>query len=135
KAPGRRASSGGEVAGGLVEGEGRRVEAGRPGAMAAAGIGVIPEDRHVSGCVVDMSVAENLVMSDLELVSHNGMLQRRRIRERAAQLVGEFDIMTASLDAPFRSLSGGNQQRVVLARELSRSPLVLVAAHPTRRPA
>jgi len=121
-----------ELTGGLVEVEGQRVHAGRPGAMAAAGIGVIPEDRHVSGCVVDMSVAENLVMNDLHLVSHNGMLQRRRIRDRAAEMVREFDITTASLDAPFRSLSGGNQQRVVLARELSRSPLVLVAAQPTR---
>jgi simple sugar transport system ATP-binding protein len=104
-----------ELTGGLVEVEGQRVHAAGQGAMAAAGIGVIPEDRHVSGCVVDMSVAENLVMNDLPLVSHNGMLQRRRIRERAAQMVREFDIMTASLDAPFRSLSGGNQQRVVLA--------------------
>jgi ABC-type uncharacterized transport system ATPase subunit len=117
---------------GMVEIDGRHIDAGRAGAMAAAGVGVIPEDRHVSGCVVDMSVAENLVLSDLDAVSRRGFLQRRRMREMAGRLVREFEIVTSSLDAPFRSLSGGNQQRVVLARELSRSPLVLVAAQPTR---
>jgi len=117
---------------GYVEVGGTRVRAGHPGVMAAAGVGVIPEDRHVSGCVVEMSVAENLVMSDLHVVSRRGLLRRKRLHARADQLVQEFDIVTASLDAPLRTLSGGNQQRVVLARELSRSPVVLVAAQPTR---
>jgi ABC-type uncharacterized transport system ATPase subunit len=117
---------------GLVEVAGRRVRAGHPGGMADAGVGAIPEDRHGSGCIVDLSVAENLVIADIPSVSSRGILRRRRIHEMAGRLVREFDIVTSSLDAPLRSLSGGNQQRVVLARELSRSPVVLVAAQPTR---
>ena len=117
---------------GTVEAGARKVPTGRAGAMAAAGIGVIPEDRHVSGCVMEMSVAENLVLGDIETVSRGSFVDQRRLRRLAQQLVREFDIRTASVDAPFRSLSGGNQQRVVLARELSRSPQVLVAAQPTR---
>ena len=121
-----------DLVGGTVEVCGVRVRAGRPGAMAAAGIGVIPEDRHVCGCVLDMSVADNLVMADLGAVSRRGMLRRRQILDTVHRLVAEFDISVGSLDAPLRSLSGGNQQRVVLARELARSPRVLVAAQPTR---
>jgi simple sugar transport system ATP-binding protein len=117
---------------GTVEVEGRPVVTGRPGAMAVAGVGVIPEDRHASGCVLDMSVAENLVLGDLGSVSRRGILRRRSIVEAASRLVEEFSISAASLDAPLRSLSGGNQQRVVVARELSRHPVVLVAAQPTR---
>ncbi len=116
---------------GVVEVAGRAVETGRPGAMASAGVGVIPEDRHVSGCVLDMSVADNLVMGDLEAVSRRGLLRRRQVAEQATRLVEEFGIAVSSIDAPMRSLSGGNQQRVVVARELSRSPQILVAAQPT----
>jgi len=82
--------------------------------------------------VMDMSVADNLVMGDLGAVSRGGLLRRRRLEDVVNRLVEEFDISTSSIDAPLRSLSGGNQQRVVLARELSRSPRVLVAAQPTR---
>jgi general nucleoside transport system ATP-binding protein len=111
---------------------GKTVASGRAGAMASAGIGVIPEDRHVSGCVMNMSVAENLILGDIDSVSPRGFLDRRKLRRHAQQLITEFDITTSSVDAPFRSLSGGNQQRVVLARELSRNPRVLVASQPTR---
>jgi simple sugar transport system ATP-binding protein len=121
-----------DLSAGSVEVGGLPVRTGRPGAMAAAGIGVIPEDRHVCGCVMDMSVADNLVMGDLGAVSRGGLLRRRRLEDVVNRLVEEFDISTSSIDAPLRSLSGGNQQRVVLARELSRSPRVLVAAQPTR---
>lgn len=132
KAVGDLLSSVLEVSGGRIEVGGRAVVPGRAGAMAVAGVGVIPEDRHVSGCVLDLSVAENLLMADLASVSRRGVIDRRRLRTAAGNLVRDFDIMTSSVDAPLRSLSGGNQQRVVLARELSRSPLVLVAAQPTR---
>jgi len=71
-------------------------------------------------------------MADLGSVSRHGLLRRRDVREVVERLVREFDISASSIDAPLRSLSGGNQQRVVLARELSRSPRVLVAAQPTR---
>ncbi len=100
--------------------------------MHHAGIGVIPEDRHQSGCVLDMSVAENLVLSAVPSVSRRGFVSRRRMRERAEELIERFEIATPSPDTPMRDLSGGNQQKVVLARELSQQPKILVAAYPTR---
>lgn len=117
---------------GTVEVDGTTIAAGRPGAMHAAGIGVIPEDRHASGCVLDMSVAENLVLADLGGISRRGFVSRGRLNERARALIEEFEIATPSPDTPMRLLSGGNQQKVVLARELSARPRVLVAAQPTR---
>jgi simple sugar transport system ATP-binding protein len=117
---------------GYVVVDGNEVPTGSPGAMAAAGIGVIPEDRHDSGCVLDMSVAENLVLADPHQVFAKGVLNRKAMVERAEVLIEEFDILTPSPLTPMRQLSGGNQQRVVLARELSTNPKVLVAAQPTR---
>ena len=104
----------------------------KPGALGAAGVGVIPEDRHDSGCVLDLTVAENLVLADLGAVSRRGLLDRKAMEARADELMQAFEIQAASPHAPMRSLSGGNQQRVVLARELSAQPTVLVAAQPTR---
>lgn len=117
---------------GTVTVDGTAVEPGRPGAMARAGVAVIPEDRHASGCVLDMTVAENLFLVDIERISTRGIYDPAVMRRDAARLIGDFEIQTAGPDAPFWSLSGGNQQRVVLARELSYSPKVLVASQPTR---
>jgi ABC-type uncharacterized transport system ATPase subunit len=77
-------------------------------------------------------VAENLVLGALDRVSSRHFINRKRLRANAQALVDEFEITAASVDAPMGSLSGGNQQRVVLARELSRAPAVIVAAQPTR---
>jgi general nucleoside transport system ATP-binding protein len=117
---------------GTVEVDGRSVRCGRPGCMLRANIGVIPEDRHNAGCVLSMTVAENLVMSDLEYVAPRRVLNVRKMRKHAARLIREFEIACPSPDTPMASLSGGNQQKVVLARELSRKPKVLVASQPTR---
>ncbi|MCU0272923.1 MAG: ABC transporter ATP-binding protein [Acidimicrobiales bacterium] len=117
---------------GSVEVDGVVVPTGDAGAMAAAGVAVIPEDRHDSGIVLDMTVAENLVLVDVAAVSTRGVLSRGRIRDRALELIDRFGIVCSGPDAPLWSLSGGNQQRVVLARELSHGPRVLVAAQPSR---
>ena len=117
---------------GTVEVDGMRVQPGRPGAMSGAGVAVVPEDRHTSGCVLDMTVAENLFLVDIERIAKRGIYDPAVMRRDAARLIEDFEIQTAGPDAPFWSLSGGNQQRVVLARELSYSPKVLVAAQPTR---
>ena len=117
---------------GTVEVDGTPVQPGRPGAMSDAGVAVIPEDRHASGCVLDMTVAENLFLVDIERIATHGIYDPAVMRQDAARLIDDFEIQTAGPDAPFWSLSGGNQQRVVLARELSYSPKVLVAAQPTR---
>ncbi|MER5650915.1 ABC transporter ATP-binding protein [Streptosporangium sp. NPDC002524] len=116
---------------GVVEVSGRPVDPYRPGALHAAGLGIVPEDRHGSGLVLDMSVAENLVMKSLDAVSGRVFLDRGRARAVARRLVAEFGIVTPSTDTPVRDLSGGNRQRVVLARELSARPAVLVAARPS----
>lgn len=116
---------------GTVEVDGAPVRIGHPGAMAAAGVTVIPEDRHVAGCVLGMSVAENLVLDDVDRVCRRRIVSPRLIREQAAELIERFQIKTPSPDAPMASLSGGNQQRVVLARAITREPKVLVAAQPT----
>ncbi|MEO8266838.1 MAG: ABC transporter ATP-binding protein [Ilumatobacteraceae bacterium] len=120
------------VDGGYVEADGQIVTTGHAGAMARAGIAVIPEDRHDSGCVLDFSVAENLFIADPERVSRRGLMSRKQMHEQAAKLIEQFDIVCGGPRSPMWSLSGGNQQRVVLARELSHGPRVLVAAQPTR---
>jgi simple sugar transport system ATP-binding protein len=117
---------------GEVRVDGRPVPLGRAGAMAAAGVGVIPEDRHDSGIVLEMTVAENLALVDVADTARWGVIDRHAVRRRAEALIEEFEISCAGPDAPLFSLSGGNQQRVVLARELSHRPKVLVAAQPTR---
>jgi simple sugar transport system ATP-binding protein len=120
------------LASGSVEVAGTRVDCGRAGATAATGIGVIPEDGRGSASIPELSVAENLMLGADERVSSRHFINPKRLREYAGALVDEFGITTESVDAPMRSLSGGNQQRVVLARELSRAPAVIVAAQPTR---
>ena len=117
---------------GSIKVAGKEVPTGKPGAMSNAGIAVIPEDRHDSGCVLNMSVAENLVLADQEGVSTYGMLDRKAIHNKASSLIDQYGIMCPSPEAPMWTLSGGNQQRVVLARELSTNPSVLIAAQPTR---
>jgi ABC-type uncharacterized transport system ATPase subunit len=119
------------ITSGTVSVDGVSVHCGRAGAMAAAGVGVIPEDRR-SASVLELSVAENLAVGAVDRVSSGRFVNRKRMRAYAQRLVDEFEITAASVDAPMSSLSGGNQQRVVLARELSRAPAVLVAAQPTR---
>ncbi|WBB95514.1 MULTISPECIES: ABC transporter ATP-binding protein [unclassified Solwaraspora] len=117
---------------GTVEIGGEPVDLDRAGALHTAGLGIVPEDRHRSGVVLDMTIAENLVMKSLAGVSGaGGVLSRRRIQQIARQRMTEFNIIAPSPDTPVRSLSGGNQQRVVLARELSAGPRVLIAAQPT----
>jgi general nucleoside transport system ATP-binding protein len=117
---------------GTVRVDGQLVPLGRAGAMARAGVGVIPEDRHDSGIVLEMTVAENLALVDVNDISRAGVIDRQAMRRRAEALIDEFEISCAGPEAPLFSLSGGNQQRVVLARELSHHPKVLVAAQPTR---
>ena len=99
--------------------------------MTAAGVSVIPGDRHRSGCILDMSLAENLVFGRVGEFVERGRISRSKVYEHAKGLVREFRISAPSLDTPFRYLSGGNQQRAVLAREIAKRPRLLVVSQPT----
>jgi simple sugar transport system ATP-binding protein len=98
------------------------------------GVGHIPEDRQVRGLVLDFTLAENLALHDFrkEPDSRWGWLYPRRLIERATGLLKEFDVRGGGPRTLAASLSGGNQQKVVIAREVSRDPNLLVAAQPTR---
>jgi ABC-type uncharacterized transport system ATPase subunit len=98
------------------------------------GVGHIPEDRQVRGLVLEFSLAENLALHDFrkEPDSKRGWLYPKRLIERAALLLKEFDVRGGKPQTLAAALSGGNQQKVVVAREVSRDPRVLVAAQPTR---
>ncbi len=117
---------------GTVTVDGAPVPTGKSGAMAKAGIGVIPEDRHDSGLVLDMTVAENLVLVDQSRAASRGLIDQKRLNAFAVEMIEQFSIACSGPNAPMWSVSGGNQQRVVLARELSQEPKILVAAQPTR---
>lgn len=98
------------------------------------GLGFIPEDRNRQGLVRDMPITENLVLQRFYRppFARFGFLNYRAIREYAAELIKKYDIRTPSPMVPARNLSGGNQQKVVLAREMDRQPSLLIAMHPTR---
>jgi general nucleoside transport system ATP-binding protein len=106
-------------------------------------VAFIPEDRTTEGLIGEMSLTENLVlgMSDTPAWSgRDGSLGGSRwggirwdlARRRMEQLIGSFGIRSAGPDAEARTLSGGNQQKVIIARALERTPRVIVAEHPTR---
>jgi simple sugar transport system ATP-binding protein len=99
-----------------------------------AGMGHIPEDRHRRGLVLDFNLAENLVLHDYgkEPFSKLGWVNPRKWFRWAADLLKEFDVRGGGPTTRSGSLSGGNQQKVVIAREVSRNPSVLIAAQPTR---
>jgi simple sugar transport system ATP-binding protein len=99
-----------------------------------AGVGHIPEDRQRRGLVLDFSLAENIALHDYreEPDSKWGWLYPKRLIARAGRLLKEFDVRGGGPKTPAASLSGGNQQKVILAREISRNPRILVAAQPTR---
>jgi len=98
------------------------------------GLGHIPEDRQRRGLVLDFSLAENMALHDFDErpYSRFGWLYPRRMLATARRLIQEFDVRGGGAQTAAASLSGGNQQKVILAREVSREPQVLIAAQPTR---
>jgi simple sugar transport system ATP-binding protein len=100
------------------------------------GLGNIPEDRNKMGLVGDMTIADNLILketnSDKFSIGHGAWLKTSAIQEFAEEMREKNDIRCTSVNQTARSLSGGNQQKVILARELSGSPELLVAVYPTR---
>ena len=99
-----------------------------------AGFGYIPADRLAAGMIADLSVAENLLLPVMgqKPFSFGGIISPRRMRRRSRELIEEFDVRVAGPQARAGDLSGGNQQKVVLARELSRKPNILICCYATR---
>jgi simple sugar transport system ATP-binding protein len=99
------------------------------------GVAYVPEDRHDRGLVLDMSLWENSVLGrtdDKRYVSKAGVLSLKRIKELAARIVKSFDVRTRGINSTAASLSGGNQQKMILGRELEDDPRLLIAHQPTR---
>ncbi|MFM7030531.1 MAG: ABC transporter ATP-binding protein [Micrococcales bacterium] len=99
-----------------------------------AGLGFVPEDRTEDGLVADFSIAENLMLnrSDRQPFAKRGVIQLQFLKDFAAKKISEFDVRSQGIETRAGQLSGGNQQKVVLARELSRKLSLLVASQPTR---
>ncbi|MGB8648623.1 MAG: ABC transporter ATP-binding protein [Anaerolineae bacterium] len=105
-----------------------------PREMIRAGVAFIPEERMTMGVVRDFSVQENVILETHgdNPLAHGPFMDFGQIVDHTRQLVREYDVKTPSLDTPVKNLSGGNIQKLILARELSRRPRLLVAAQPTR---
>jgi simple sugar transport system ATP-binding protein len=105
-----------------------------PAAMVQAGVARIPEDRHTTGLVADMNIWENLILETHQEAefSHVGLLKRDAASRHAANLIAAFDVRCPSPNATVRLLSGGNMQKLILSRELSRQPKLILASQPTR---
>ena len=122
------------IAGGSVTVAGRTLEGANARDMLDAGVGHIPEDRQRRGLVLEFSIAENIALHDYARAPNAkwGWLFPARLIERARRLIVEFDVRGGGPLTRAGGLSGGNQQKLVAAREIARDPKVLVAAQPTR---
>ena len=122
------------VEGGRVSIDGRDVTGSTAHDVLAAAVGYIPEDRQEDGLVESFSVAENLVLDvfDRPPFASGLVMHPERVREAARRDVEGFDIRTSSIDVEAKTLSGGNQQKIIVARELGRETCLLVANQPTR---
>jgi general nucleoside transport system ATP-binding protein len=119
---------------GTISVHGRKLGGGDAREAIAAGVAYIPEDRLGTGVAPGLSIADNVVLKSYRRppASWGPLLLVRKIRELAVSLMQRYDVRASGPDVPARQLSGGNLQKVVLAREFSGDPVVLVAASPTR---
>ncbi len=111
---------------------GRRVRIDSPATALANGIVYLPEDRRRYGVVTDMSVASNITLAVLKQISRAGWLNFSREETLAAELANRLQVKAASLSSPVETLSGGNQQKVVLAKGLAAKPTILILDEPTQ---
>ncbi|MEP7355638.1 MAG: ABC transporter ATP-binding protein [Anaerolineales bacterium] len=119
---------------GRISLDGQDVTQHSPAERLAAGQAYIPEERMRDGSIREFSVAENIILQDHGQApySRNGFLNFKAIEAHAAKLIEAFNVKTPGSDTPIKNLSGGNIQKVIMARELSRRPAVVIAAQPTR---
>jgi simple sugar transport system ATP-binding protein len=119
---------------GRVRLDGEDVTGAGPRELITRGVGHVPEDRAETGAAGGLSLAENLALKGYRVppLKRGPWLDRAALRDRAARLIGEYDVQPPAVDAPAGALSGGNLQRLILAREIAAAPRLLVAAQPTR---
>lgn len=119
---------------GSIQIEGVEVAGRGPADIRAAGLGYVPEERMRDGVVGDFTVSDNLILVDIRSRRYSrwGFLRRGVIRRYCEQLIAAFGVKTPGLNTPARNLSGGNIQKLILARELSGEPRVLLVSQPTR---
>ena len=105
-----------------------------PRKITELGVGHVPEDRHRDGMVLDMTIAENIALQTYykEPFSKHGFMNYNKLNEHARELMAEFDVRAASELVAGGALSGGNQQKAVIAREIDRNPDLLIVSQPTR---
>ncbi len=114
---------------------GEEVTGADPGTLSFRGLVHIPEDRKNVGLVLTMSVLENVFLGlhrYPEFLKPGKLINWNKVTEHARKLIKRFEIVVRSLKSPAKSLSGGNQQKLIVARELSKKPSVIIAANPTR---
>ncbi|MFI9169033.1 sugar ABC transporter ATP-binding protein [Streptomyces lincolnensis] len=117
--------------GGTAHLDGRKLPFGNVSAALKAGVGCVPRDRHVQGLVVGMTVGDNATLSVLDRLGRAGFVGSERRRHFATELIERLDIHTEGPDQPVSDLSGGNAQKVVMARALASDPSLLVLINPT----
>ncbi|OBZ11619.1 heme ABC transporter ATP-binding protein [Bacillus sp. FJAT-27264] len=119
---------------GSITMEGQEIANLSPRKVTEKNVSHIPEDRHKHGLVLDFSMSENMVLETYyqKPYNQNGFLNYDIINKHAGELIQQFDVRTPSLETKARSLSGGNQQKAIIAREIDKNPTLLIAAQPTR---
>ncbi|MEK3833951.1 ABC transporter ATP-binding protein [Paenibacillus sp. FSL M7-0896] len=119
---------------GSIQVSGKEIGNLSPRKVSEMNVSHIPEDRHKHGLVLDFTVSENMVLETYYKSPYNqkGFLNTDVINKHAEDLVRQFDVRTPSIENKARSLSGGNQQKAIIAREIDKNPTLLIAAQPTR---
>ncbi|AYC29296.1 ABC transporter ATP-binding protein [Paenisporosarcina cavernae] len=123
-----------KIKSGIVMVNGKDVTGHKPRQITETGVGHIPQDRHKHGLVLDFPIGHNIALQTYytKPISKNGIMDYGIIRKKAEEIIAKFDVRTQGPDEPARALSGGNQQKAIIGREIDRDPDLLIASLPTR---
>lgn len=123
-----------KVKAGSVSINGKDITNKKPRKITEAGVGHIPQDRHKHGLVLDFSIGHNIALQTYyqKPISKSGIMNYKKVSELAQKVINDFDVRTQGEHTPARALSGGNQQKAIIGREVLRDPDLLIAALPTR---